>query len=186
MALTSKTIKSNIFGMCTVLRTNEACTINQSRVKTGTGQWIEPSWGGAWCSGKPKKKGKENMWRSIGKGPMDIMNFINSLMDVNFGYFLHVGLLSFTFYSSFILNNDLRTTACLLDVKVDIYKLNEIHDFLVGPFSYASSHIMMVIRTWAIKLVLELRMQELNPHTCAHTSTNESIELMGQSVSHRS
>ena len=38
MVLTSKTIKSNIFGMVTVLNTNGECTVNQSRIETGTGQ----------------------------------------------------------------------------------------------------------------------------------------------------
>ena len=29
-------------------------------------------------------------------------------------------------------------------MKVDIYKLNEIHDFLIGPSSYASSQLLVV------------------------------------------
>ena len=69
------------------------------------------------------------------------MNLINTLNGLEYGYFLHIGLLSCPFYSCFILNNDLRKTAWLSDVKVDIYKLNEIHDFLIGPFSYASSQM---------------------------------------------
>ena len=52
--LTSKTKQGNIFRMKTVLNTNSAswCTINQSCIKSRTGELIQPNSGGAWCSGK--------------------------------------------------------------------------------------------------------------------------------------
>ena len=56
----------------------------------------------------------------------------------------YTGLLGCPFHSRFILNDNLRTTVCLSDVKIDIYKLNEIHDFLIGPFSYAFTQVFIL------------------------------------------
>ena len=42
-------------------------------------------------------------------------------MDLNADNFLPIGLSSCPFCSSFILNNSLRTTACLSDVNVNVY-----------------------------------------------------------------
>ena len=47
-----------------------------------------------------------------------------------------MGLSSCLFCSSFILNNGLRSTACLSDMNVDVYKLNEIQDFLIQDFIF--------------------------------------------------
>ena len=72
---------------------------------------------------------------------MDIMNFINHLNGPEYGYFLHVGLLDCPFHSDFILNDNLRTTVCLSDVKIDINLMRFMIFLLVGPFSYVSTHI---------------------------------------------
>ena len=70
---------------------------------------------------------------------MDIMNSLIHLNGPEYGHFLHIGLLGSPFhFSLIILNDNLRTTVCLSDVKIDIYKLNEIHDFLIGPFPMPS------------------------------------------------
>ena len=84
------------------------------------------------------------------KGPIDIMNLINTLNGHKYGYFLPMGLSSCPFCSSFILNNnnDLRTTAYLSDVNVDVYKYNEIHDLLIGPSSHACYSCMAIYRCW--------------------------------------
>ena len=83
------------------------------------------------------------------------MNLINTLNGHEYGYFLAMGLSSCPFCSSFILNNGLRTAACLSDVNVDVYKFNEIHDFLIGLFSYASSHILywLMCTTFQLEII---------------------------------
>ena len=49
-------------------------------------------------------------------GPIDIVNLTNTLSGLEHGHFLPIGLSSC--YSSFILNDDLGTTACLSDLNI--------------------------------------------------------------------
>ena len=86
------------------------------------------------------------------------MNLIHTLNGHKYGYFLPIGLSSCPFCSTFILYNGLKTTACLSDMNVDVYKFNEIHDLLIGPFSYASSHLFIFQRNQVVTMVIILIM----------------------------